>query len=322
MISVGIDVSKLTLDYCVIDGDTVKYDVIKNSRIAVKKLLSGLELASTVISMEDTGCYNWNLYDVLGETDFEVFVINPFHLKRSLGLVRGKSDRQDSYRIAMHTVRHYQDLERWVPASPEIRELKILLAERRRLLKEKVSITLAKQDLNPLKASEFKTKTLKRHAKHLKSVNKLISELETHIKELINNNSHLSTLSKYIQSVPGVGPIVTWYLLAKTNGFTKGRNPRQLACFAGVVPFQQQSGTSLNSRPRLSKMADKQLKTLLHLAALAAVRSEASLKQYYERKVAEGKNKMSVLNAIRNKLLHRICAVVRDEKYYEIKVCI
>ena len=86
-----------------------------------------------------------------------------------------------------------------------------------------------------------------------------------------------------------------------------------MACYAGVVPFSNESGT-IKKRDRISPMANKTLKKLLHLAAMNAVRYNQELKEYYIRKVAEGKNKMSVLNAVRNKLVHRIYAVVKKTK--------
>ncbi|MEZ4800301.1 MAG: transposase [Flavobacteriales bacterium] len=87
---------------------------------------------------------------------------------------------------------------------------------------------------------------------------------------------------------------------------------KQMACYAGVVPFPNQSGV-VNKKIEVSRHANKSLKALLHLAAMAAVKSPGDLKAYYIRKVSEGKNKMSVLNAIRNKLVHRIFSVIKRQ---------
>ena len=67
-------------------------------------------------------------------------------------------------------------------------------------------------------------------------------------------------------------------------------------------------------------MANKKLKCNLHMASLSAVKVDADLKAYYERKILEGKNKMSVLNAVRNKLLARVIAVVNQQAEYVKKV--
>jgi hypothetical protein len=63
-------------------------------------------------------------------------------------------------------------------------------------------------------------------------------------------------------------------------------------------------------------MANKRIKKALHLCAVSSLRHKSAMKLYYERKVGEGKNKMSVLNAIRNKLLQRIFACVREKRLY------
>ncbi len=63
-------------------------------------------------------------------------------------------------------------------------------------------------------------------------------------------------------------------------------------------------------------MANKELKKMLHLCALVAIKYSPEFKQYFHRKKAEGKNGMLVLNAIRNKLLLRVVAVVNKQQPY------
>lgn len=106
-------------------------------------------------------------------------------------------------------------------------------------------------------------------------------------------------------------------MLIHTWGFKAFEDPRQLACYCGIVPFAKRSGTSLKGRPHVSHMANKKLKTLLHMCALNAVKYDPYLKLYYERKLEEGKHKMNVLNNVRNKLIHRICAVITSGQEYD-----
>ena len=100
------------------------------------------------------------------------------------------------------------------------------------------------------------------------------------------------------------------YLIISTKGFDAFDNWRQLACYAGVAPFPYQSGTSIHGRNKVHPLADKKLKSLLNMCAIVAVRYDKELKEYYERKVAEGKPKMLVINNVRCKLLARVFAVV------------
>ena len=102
-----------------------------------------------------------------------------------------------------------------------------------------------------------------------------------------------------------------------SKGFTAFDNAKQLACYYGVVPFAKSSGTSVRYKSTVSPFANKKLKKLLHLCAMSAIQNDAEIKQYYERKVKEGRNKMSVVNAVRNKLVHRVFAVIRDERMFE-----
>ena len=151
----------------------------------------------------------------------------------------------------------------------------------------------------------------------IKKLDDQTNAIEKKIEEIIKEDDVLQRQSKLIQSVPGAGKVLTWTMLAKTEAFTLITEPRKMACYSGVVPFDNRSGTSVFHRPRVSFFADKQIKTVLHLGAMSAIRLENDLSEYYQRKVAEGKNKMSVLNAVRNKIIHRIFAVIKNDAPYQ-----
>ena len=118
----------------------------------------------------------------------------------------------------------------------------------------------------------------------------------------------------------GIGFVTAVNLIIHTNGFTIMNDSRKLACYCGVAPFEYSSGTSIRGKTKVHYMANKKLKCNLHMASLSAVKLDADLKAYYERKVAEGKNKMSVLNAVKNKLLARIVACVNNQRAYVKRV--
>jgi transposase len=128
--------------------------------------------------------------------------------------------------------------------------------------------------------------------------------------EIIQKNEQLQKQYELCISIPGVGMQLAVCLLVTTGAFTMFKNSRQLASYAGVAPFPYQSGTSIRGRNKVSHLADKELKSLLHMASLNAVRADNQLKLYYQRKKAEGKNALLILNTVRNKLLQRIMAVV------------
>ncbi len=141
------------------------------------------------------------------------------------------------------------------------------------------------------------------------------SQLIDYVK-LIKEDTGLSRMVKVITSIPGVGKQTAIGLITTTNEFKAINDPKKYACYAGVVPFPGASDM-FNGRDKVSHLANKKMKTALHMAALSAILYNKDLKNYYERKVAEGKNKMALINAVRNKLIHRIFACVRQNREYE-----
>lgn len=105
-------------------------------------------------------------------------------------------------------------------------------------------------------------------------------------------------------------------MVAYTNNFTRFRDARKFNCYAGLAPFEHSSGKSIRRKSRVSHLANKHIKCVLRLAAFVSVRYNQELKQYYERRVKEGKSKMSVINIIGSKLISRMFAVVRKQTPY------
>lgn len=316
-IVIGIDVSKLTLDICIQHNGSNHYENIPNTEKAIKAFFKKFNNKQKVlIGMENTGRFNAILYKVLIHYSFAIYVINPLHLKRSMGLVRGKNDKVDSERIALFLVKNYMDLQQWKPNSHTIEKIKLLNAERKHRVKIRAGLLAQAQDKLFL-SSIIDKGILRLNTKLIDVLTKQISEIENKIYQLICEDEELNNHYNRIQSIPGVGKVLAFNMLIKTDGFTNINTPRQMACYAGIAPFDFQSGTSIRRKPKVSSMADKDLKKLLHLAAMSAIRLKNDLATYYHRKVEEGKNKMSVLNAVRNKIIHRIYALIKNQTIYK-----
>jgi len=145
----------------------------------------------------------------------------------------------------------------------------------------------------------------------IKQLQKAIEKVERKMKEIIQSDEQLKLQNELIQSIPGVGPQTALYIILVTKSFQSFENWRQVACYAGVARFEYSSGSSIKGRTKVNHLADKKLKSLLNMCALNSKKHDAELKQYYARKVAEGKSKMLVLNNIRCKLLGRIFATIK-----------
>jgi transposase len=101
--------------------------------------------------------------------------------------------------------------------------------------------------------------------------------------------------------------------IVKTGNFTQFRDARKFACYCGIAPFEHSSGKSIRGKARISHLADKEMKTLLHQSAKCAIQFDKELKSFYERRLAMGKSKKSTINIVRNKILYRMFSVIKRQ---------
>lgn len=320
---VGIDVSKETLDVALVNkGKTLEYFKIKNNQKQILKLINTLKkkydfkLYNMLICAEYTGIYNNHLLALSEQRDLNTCLEAPAQIKRSLGMHRGKNDKVDANRIAHYAYKNREYLKLWKPERIELKKLKQLNVIRNRIVK---TITNLKKPLSETSffSKEEKTIIQNSYKNSLKALEKDLSNIESEIIKLIREDEYLNHLFKIVSSVKGIGKITAIKIIIASKEFKAINDPKKFACFAGVVPFEHQSGSSIKGRNRVSNMADKSLKSTLHMAALSASRYPGELRDYYLRKVDEGKNKMSVINAVRNKLIHRVFACVKNNTLYE-----
>ena len=150
----------------------------------------------------------------------------------------------------------------------------------------------------------------------INELKKALKSIENKMFTIIESEENLSQQYELVTSIPGIGKQTAIYLIIATKGFEAFENWRQLACYAGVAPFPYQSGTSIFRQNKVHPFADKKLKSLLNMCAICAVRHDKELKTYYDRKVAEGKSKMLVINNVRCKLLARTFAVINRKSTF------
>jgi transposase len=164
-------------------------------------------------------------------------------------------------------------------------------------------------------------KTLQRVNKDaIHGLEKSLEQVEQKMSEFIEQDAELKKKYDLVTSIKGVGKVLAISLLVYTHGFTKMEDGRKLACYCGVAPFEYRSGTSVFGKTGVSKFANKELKRILYLVSMSSIQYNQELKTYFKRKVDEGKPKMSVLNAVQNKLLHQIVAVVKSGTPYVEKL--
>jgi transposase len=162
--------------------------------------------------------------------------------------------------------------------------------------------------------------TLSINKKTLTGIRKRLKEADAAIAALVKADALMARQYELACSVPGVGPQTAINMIAFTRCFSMFKSWRKLACFAGIAPFEYSSGSSVRGRTKVSPLANKKLKSLFNMAALSAKKYDLEIKAYYERKRAEGKPVMSVMNAIRCKVIARVFATInRDTPFVNTK---
>ena len=322
---IGVDVSKKKLDFCVMfENKVVHEEVVANHQHAVIDLIHqlenefGIDNAQMLVCAEHTGQYTYPLVCACEIAECKLWLEHPSSIKYSSGVQRGKNDRIDAKRIAVYASRFEDKLRLYERPDQEIEKLKQLEAERSLyvvdLAKYKAQLKDQK-DYVPERIFNDKSKRLKKLMDNLEEV---IDSITQEMQEIVKSSEVLSKQYRLLQSVDGVGPVVALNMIIVTEAFTKFENARQFNCFAGIAPFQYTSGSSQHSRGKVSHRADKCIKTLLHLAAVSVIgKAGGEMKNYYLRKVEEGKHKMSVINALRAKIVARMFAVIKNNKFYK-----
>lgn len=324
---VGIDVSKPYFDASLMvvinhQRQELKSERFLNTEPGLKSfrkwlLKAGVSLdTSTIIVIENTGIYHRLLWKFCGQNNIPICIGNATHIKWSFGIARGKNDVIDSKRLCNYAFTHADELKATAILNPVFLKLRDLMASRTKLLKQSNSTTTY---LKELKLSNDKStqKILEQSFKaSLNGIKKSILVIEKAIENTLHEDLDISRNYNLIISIPGIGKYTALYIICCTNNFSGKISGKQLASYAGVVPFEHSSGISIKGRNRVHKMANKDLKKLLHLCALTAIKYYPEFREYYNRKKEEGKNGMSILNAIRNKLVLRVVAVVNSQKPY------
>jgi len=317
----GVDVSKKTVDITHVINQEFTHRKFSNDEFGMKELIVWLkelhlDFDTTLFCMEATGLYCFTLTNFLASHSIDTWIEHAAQIKKATALARGKNDKVDSQRIAVYATKNLDRLRLWKPVDATLDKIRHLASLRERLVETRKRLaTPIKEfeDVGNLVMAKLLTKTIK---SSLTAIDKDLKNIEIKIIDVINEDDNLKLLYKLITSVVGIGFVTAINLIVHTNGFTMLKDTRKLACYCGVAPFEYSSGSSIRGRTKVHYMANKKLKCNLHMASLTAVKLDADLKAYYERKVEEGKNKMSVLNAVKNKLLARVVAVVNKQQEY------
>lgn len=311
--TVGIDVSKLTLDVHLHKASL--HQQFSNDAVGFKKILSwvkskGLKQDDLLFCFEHTGWYCILLGYFLHNKGMDYCCVNPTEIKRSMGLKRGKSDKADAKEIAYYAWLRREDLKTTIPPATNLIELQRMMSLREQFVKQAVSLKNLRSGMEQLTGNNSQDLSILSIIESIEHLEGQARKIEKAMEILIKSDDDMLINYKLSKTVKGVGLVLAIQMLLHTHNYSRFESWRQFSSYCGLVPFPYQSGTSINGKLKIHPIADRKMKSLLSMSAISAIQHDKELKMYYAKRVAEGKPKMLVLNIIRNKLVSRIFATV------------
>lgn len=327
----GVDMSKAKFNFCLLNAQAqlLWEGQVVNQSPSIEQFIEQLqqrigleELQSIIICMEYTGIYVKPLIYAWMARQGRISMVPATQVSQYLAGSQGwadKDDALDARRLAEYAIRFSDKLQPYALKDTTLQALQNLQRLRDRLLKVIQLLEVPVQESQAFDSADLSEQLQVHQQATLQAAKQDLVRVDKTIKKLINKDERLKKLFDLICSVVGVGPVTALEIIISTEGFVKfsPHQAKQFARYAGVVPLKHQSGSSVRKRSRTSKRANQRMKALLTLCAQAALRTKGELRQYYQRKRAEGKEHLVALNAMRNKLILRIFAVVRKQTMYQ-----
>ena len=311
----GLDIAKLKFNACLVGaGDKLRHKVFANNPQGFSQLSDWLKkqgVQQVHACMEATGTYGDSLAAYLHEQAQLVSIVNPAAIKAyaQSRLSRTKTDRVDAALIAGFCSERKPPA--WHPPAPEAQELQALV----RRLESLTEMHTAEE--NRL-SSGISVKAVRESVEVLLAhLCEQIKRTQALIRDHIESHPSLKRQRELLDSIPGIGETTAAALLAEVADFSQYRSARQVAAFAGLVPRERQSGSSVRGRTRLSKIGNARLRKALYFPAITALRCSEFFKQWAEGLRQRGKCKMSVIGAAMRKLIHLAYGVLKTGKPFD-----
>lgn len=313
-LTLGIDVSKNTLDYALLGGKKTEYRCFNNNDVGYSHLVNWLHKAGVKTlhaCMEATGQYGEGVATFLYNQGYRVSVVNPARIKFYAASImrRYKSDKGDAEVIALYCQKETPAL--WTPPPASFRELQYLV----RYLDDLKS--MRQQERNRLKSGVTSLLVRAKLKDHIDFIGAQIEQLTKEIARHINKYPDLKKQKELLKSIPGIGDVTAAALLSEVHDFGAFESARQLAAYAGLVPVQCDSGTSVHKKPRMGKKGNSHLRKSLYMPAMVAIQHNPIVRALNERLKSTGHCPMSIIGAAMHKLLHLAYGVIKTGKPFD-----
>lgn len=298
----GIDVSKDFLDVAFLPSrEKQQYT---NDEAGISKLVARLKKLSTIlVVMEPTGGLEAMVAATLSVENLNVAVVNARQIRdyaRATGKL-AKTDKIDALVMAEFAAvikppaRELRD--------EESEEIKAMVSRRRQLLEmltaEKNRLAIARKYLKPNILA------------HIEWLRKELADIDCGLRQHIESSPIWRVKDDLLQSIPGVGKVLSVTLLAELPELGK-LNRRQIAALVGVAPFNRDSGTMRGKRSIWGGRAS--VRTALYMATLVSTRFNPVISSFYQRLLVRGKAKKVAIVACMRRLLTIMNAILKSQK--------
>jgi transposase len=310
-IFVGIDISKDTFAVVVrCQGQNGKARTFNNDAKGIASLIHWLpdpKQVSVHTCQEATGAYGQEVAEALYSRGMQVSVVNPLATKRyaQSSLMRNQTDPVDAGMIAEFCETKKPRL--WVPpttAQNGLRELSRRLEDLQKMLQ---------MERNRLGASKNLPEVVQNSLHQLISqLKEQIQTFKTELRQLINQDSELCRQKKLLISINGVGELTAIRFLAELGDLRQFENAKQLAAYLGLTPAWKTSGSSVHSKPHLSKQGPAEVRQILYMPAIVAKKHNPIVHTFCDRLALARKCDMSIIGAAMHKLVHLMFGVVHS----------
>jgi transposase len=298
---VGIDVSKARLEVVVRLGERKDAFHVANTEAGIRGLVKRLDgVVPTAVVMEASGGYERAAWKALHAAGIPVAVMNPRRTKAFATAVGcdEKTDRVDAGMLAQFGER--MQPAPTVPPDTQTEELRAMVSRRQQLVGMKATEERRLHHLSELQRVQA--------GAHIEFINGQVKEIDRAIRMAIRERPEWATKDGLLRGIMGVGPVFSATLIAFVPE-AGTISHKQLASLVGVAPYARDSGTKEGRRRICGGRSD--VRRVLYMATLAALRSNSAVKEFYRRLEQKKKAPKVAIVACMHKLLRVINAVLR-----------
>lgn len=313
----GIDISKAKFDVALLrEADTRKPKARKfdNRPLGFQALhdwLAKQDALRVHAVLEATGTYADALAEFLHAVGHRVSIVNPAQSKAfgQAELQRNKTDAADAALIARFGWRHQPAA--WTPPAPAARELQALIRHLDDLIEQRTQVS------NRVNEGRMTGAVKASWQQVLQTLETQIAAIKEQVEAHFEQHPQLKKQRELLDSIPGIGPETAARLLAEMPQLAAFSSARAAAAYSGLTPRRHQSGSSINTPARMSKLGNARVRYALYFPALAALRCDPSFKALAARLAAKGKHQMQIIGAAMHKLVRLAYGVLKNQQAFD-----